>query len=96
VKHYPAITGVMRQVHTLRGDPMRIKFRAIEMQDHFPILMTWRSFKVGASPYGGPDECYCPCGEVARPVESSLDLVLGDFVAAAEDHIARRHPDVRR
>lgn len=95
------VTELLREVTNYRqwGVTLdwRVPFRPIEMTDHFPTPLSWRSFKIGSEDYDGPaNEAYCPCGAVVHLDEDGLDTVLGDFVDAAEAHIEAGHPGVRR
>lgn len=74
------------------GKLFRTPFRAVEGVDHFPIPLSWRSFKLGASDYDiVSDEAYCPCGATVTPADDREYAMLGDFVDAAEAHIAEVH-----
>jgi hypothetical protein len=79
-----------------RGLGYRVPFYAMESIDYFPLRLSWRIFKLGASDYDIiADEAYCPCGVTVGPEEGS-SAFLGEFVEACNDHIAEAHPGVIR
>ena len=92
------ITQLTREVAGwYNREPVRVPFYPIEMTNHFPTPLTWRSFKIGSSDYDtSADEAYCPCGEVVGIDMDGADAVAGDFADAAEQHIATAHPEARR
>lgn len=68
-------------------------WHAVELVDHFPTDEPLADlFTFGASDYDmGDDEMYCPCGATV-PAEQTL----GERLAAAEQHVRERHPEVKR
>jgi hypothetical protein len=91
MKQALVITELQR---TIVGGRKITMMPSMGMVNHFPIPLSWRSFKVGSSEPDGPDnEVYCPCGDTICLGDDYY--VLGDFVEVAEKHIADKHPGVR-